>query len=179
MSVRWFPVKEPRLRSEQTYLIPPTDLTNRRLKRSIVARSTPKRASPYPPVTKKKPAKMFTRSPPAKNTRQTIIDNDSDMPGGLQLALIGPADPSGGAAGGLPPTLPSPFPPVDPVQTVKTDPPGVGALDSAGGAKRKTGNGNGNGKGQKTQEEIEKERAAREAELQKEQERAERMRRRE
>jgi hypothetical protein len=106
------------------------------------------------------------------------------MPGGLQLALIGPANFSGGAAGGLPPTLPSPFPPVDPLQTVKTDPPGAGALDPAGGAKRKTGNGNGNGRngnsnGQKTQEEIEKERAAREAELQKEQERVERMRRRE
>jgi hypothetical protein len=179
MSERWFPAKEPQLRSEQTYLVPATDLTNRRLKRSIVARSTPKRASPYPPVTKKKPAKMVTRSPPPKSTCQTLIDNDSDMPGGLQLALIGPADPTGGAADGLPPTLPSPFPPVDPVQTVKTDPPGGGALDPAGGAKRKTGNGNKNGKGQKTQEEMEKERTAREAELQKEQERIERMRLRE
>jgi hypothetical protein len=182
MSERWFPVQEPRLRSEQTYLIPPTDLTNRRLKRSIVAKSTPRRASPYPPVTKKKPTKMVTRSPPAKAVRPTFIDNDSDMPGGLQLALIGPADPSGGAAGGLPPALPTPFPPVDPLQTVKTDPPGAGALDPAGGAKNKTskGNGrNGNGNGQKTQEEIEKERAAREAELQKDQERAERMRLRE
>jgi flagellar biosynthesis GTPase FlhF len=182
MSERWFPVREPRLRSEQTYLIPATDLTNRRLKRSIVAKSTPRRASPYPPVTKKKPTKMVTRSSPAKTICPTLIDNDSDMPGGLQLALIGPADPSGGAAGGLPPTLPSPFPPVDPLQTVKMDPPGAGALDPAGGAKRKTGNGNGrngNGNGQKTQEEIEKERAAREAKLQKEQERAERMRLRE
>jgi hypothetical protein len=182
MSERWFPAREPRLRSEQTYLIPATDLTSCRLKRSIVARSTPKRASPYPPNTKKKPAKMVTRSPPAKTVRPTLIDNDSDMPGGLQLALIGPADSSGGAAGGLPPTLPSPFPPVDPLQTVKTDPPGAGALDPAGGAKRKTGNGNGrngNSNGQKTQEEIEKERAAREAELQKEQDRAERMRLRE
>jgi hypothetical protein len=182
MSERWFPVREPRLRSEQTYLIPPTDLTNRRLKRSIVAKPSPRRASPYPPVTKKKPAKMVTRSPPAKAVRPTLIDNDSDMPGGLQLALIGPADPTGGAAGGLPPALRTPFPPVDPLQTVKTDPPGAGALDPAGGAKRKTGNGNsrnGNGNGQKTQEDIEKERAAREAELQKEQERAERMRLRE
>jgi hypothetical protein len=71
---------------------------------------------------------------------------------------------------------------VDPLQTVKTDPPGAGALDPAGGAKRKTGNGNGrngNGNGQKTQEEIEKERAAREAELQRDRERAERMRMRE
>jgi hypothetical protein len=169
MSERWFPVREPRLRSEQTYLIPATDLTNRHLKRSIVAKSTPKRVSPYPPVTKKKPAKMVTRSPPAKTIRPILIDSDSDIPGGLQLALIGPADPSGGAAGGLPPALPSPFPPVEPLQTVKT---GAGALDPAGGAKRKTGNGNGrngNGNGQKTQEEIEKER----------QERAERMRLRE
>jgi hypothetical protein len=113
-------------------------------------------------VTKKKPVKMVTRSLPAKSTRQTLIDNDSDMPGSLQVALIGPSDPSGGAAGGLPPTLPSPFPPVDPVQTVRTNPPGAGALDPAGGAKRKTGN----GKVQKTQEEMEKERAAKEAELQ-------------
>jgi MAP7 domain-containing protein 1 len=185
MSEKWFPVPEPRLRSEDTYLIPPTDLTNRRLKRSIVAKPSPRRLSPYPPVVKKKPAKMTARSPPPKApkaTRPTLIDNDSDMPGGLQLALIGPADPSGGAAGGLPLALPTPFPPVDPLQTVKTDPPGAGALDPAGGAKRKTGNGNGkngNGNGQKTQEEIEKERAAREAELQKEQERVERMRLRE
>jgi len=68
---------------------------------------------------------------------------------------------------------------VDPVQTVKTDPPGAGALDPAGGAIRKNGNSNDNGRGQKTQEEIEKESAAREAELQKEQERVERMRMRE
>ena len=106
---------------------------------------------------------MVTRSPPAKPpkaNRPTLMDNDSDIPGGLQLALIAPTDPSGGAAGGLPPgppALPTPFPPVDPLQTVKTDPPGAGALDPAGGAKRKSGNGNGqngNGNGKKTQEEI-------------------------
>jgi len=186
MSEKSFLVREPRLRSEDTYLISPQDLTNRRLKRSNVAKPTPRRPSPYPPVVKKKPAKMVTRSPPAKApkaNRPTLMDNDSDIPGGLQLALIAPADPSGGAAGGLPPgppALPTPFPPVDPLQSVKTDPPGAGALDPAGGAKKKTGNGNGrNGNGQKTQEEIEKERAAREAELQRDQERAERMRMRE
>ncbi len=94
-------------------------------------------------MTRKKPAKMVTRLPPPKSTRQTLLDNDSDIPGGLQLALIGPTGPTGGAAGGLPPTLPSPFPPVDPAQTVKIDPPGAGSLDPGGGAKRKTGNGNG------------------------------------
>jgi len=96
MSEKSFLAREPRLRSENTYLISPQDLTNRRLKRSNVAKPTPRRPSPYPPVVKKKPAKMVTRSPPAKPpkaNRPTLMDNDSDMPGGLQLALIAPTDP--------------------------------------------------------------------------------------
>ena len=62
MSEKSFLAREPRLRSENTYLISPQDLTNRRLKRSNVAKPTPRRPSPYPPVVKKKPAKMVTRS---------------------------------------------------------------------------------------------------------------------